>query len=520
MDTFLSIHQNDVIGTLSMFDRMIFKGYLTHLFPQGAFGRFLSAQGVLLKDFAQYVEQATRALKEHAQHLAKEADRPFIYLASATTKARGQSKEDLARAIAARDGITEGLVCVFSVLETCTTFAVQGNRETHKLEVVRRPRKCLHFYFYYLDAEFGLMHIRLQSWFPFDIQIYINGREWLARQLDRRGIPYERYDNKLLHIADLDTAQALCDKCVRRKWPRVLNAFARRVNPLLPLIRQTGFGGYYWVIDQAEYATDVFFRDRATLEALFPALVELSMTAFSAEDVMRFLGRKLHGNFQGDITTDRKRRPEGRRVKHRVKTNALKMYDAASLLRVETTINNPREFRVLRVVQTPEGRQRRWMPMGKGVANLWRLAQVGRQANTRYLDALAWAQPTGKAIAELDCLCHPHKANGKRHARFNPVTREDCDLFTAVLAGEHALNGFRNKDLQARLYATPPASPAERRRRSAHVTRLIAKLRGHGLIAKVKDSRLYRVTERGAHLMSAAIYCRNKEFPRYAWQTP
>ncbi len=242
MNTFLSIHQNDVIGTLSMFDRMIFKGYLTHLFPQGAFGRFLSVQSVLFKDFAQYVEQATHTLKEHAQRLAQEADRPFIYLASATTKARGQSKEDLARAIAARDGITEGLVCVFSVLEVGTTFAVRGNRETHKLEVVRRQRKCLHFYFYYLDAEFGLMHIRLQSWFPFDIQIYINGREWLARQLDRRDIPYERYDNKFLHIADLDTAQALCDKFVRRKWPRVLNAFARRVNPLLPLIRQPASG--------------------------------------------------------------------------------------------------------------------------------------------------------------------------------------------------------------------------------------------------------------------------------------
>jgi hypothetical protein len=518
MDTFLSIHQNDVIGTLSMFDRMIFKGYLTHFFPKGAFGRFLSSQGVLLKEFGQYVERATQALKEHAQRLAEDAGRPFIYLASATTRASGQSKEDLARSIAARDGITEGLVCVFSVLEICMSFIVRGNYQTHKLDIVRQLRKCLHFYFYYLDPEFGLMHIRLQSWFPFDIQIYVNGREWLARQLDRRGIAYERYDNKLLHIADLDTAQALCDKFARRKWPRLLNAFARLVNPLLPVIRQTGFGGYYWVTDQAEYATDVFFRDRAALEALFPTLVELSMTAFGAEDVLRFLGRKLHGNFQGDVTTDRKRRPEGRRVKHRMKTNSLKMYDAASVLRIETTINNPREFRVLRVVQTPQGRQRRWLPMGKGVANLWRVAQVGRQANSRYLNALAYAQPTGKAIAELDRLCHPHKANGKRYARFNPVTTEDCDLFTAVLAGEHALNGFRNKDLQTRLYSTPPVSPAERRRRSAHITRLIAKLRGHGLIAKVKDSRLYRVTERGARLMSAAIHCRNKEFPNYAWQ--
>ena len=518
MKTFTSIHQDALLGTLSTFDRLIFKGYLTGLFPSGAFSRYLSKQGVLLKDFDQHVTQATQAIKAHMQQLADEAGRPLIYLASAPTRAKGQTKEDRARAIAAEAGVTEGLVCIFSVLETCMSFVVRGNRETHKLEAVRQVRKCLHYYLYYLDAEFGLMHIRLQSWFPFNLQIYINGREWLARQLDKREIAYQRYDNKLFQIADLDTAQAWCDKFAHRRWPRVLDAFARRVNPHLSTLRRTGFGGYYWVIDQAEYATDVFFREPADLEALFPALVELAMMALSADDVMRFLGRKPHGNFQGQVTTDHKRRKEGRRVKHCLKSNSLKMYNVPGLLRVETTTNNPREFRVLRVVDTPQGRQRRWRPMGKGVANFWRFAQVGQQSNARYLNLLAHAQPKGKAIAELDRLCRPALTEGKRYARFNPITAQDCNLFAAVLAGEHALTGFRNKDLQARLYSAPPVSPDEPRRRSARVTRLIAKLHGHGLIAKVKDCRLYRVTERGASLMAAAILCRNKEFPAQVLQ--
>lgn len=357
-----------------------------------------------------------------------------------------------------------------------------------------------------------------QGWFPFAIQIYINGREWLARQLEQRRIPYQRYDNKITHAADLAATKALCKKFAHRKWPRVLNAFARRVNPHLDMISRAGFGGYYWVIDQSEYATDVLFRDRASLQALFPALVELAMTAFSAEDVLRFMGRKLHGNFKGEVTTDLKRRPEGRRVKHRMNRNSLKIYDPANDLRAETTINNPREFRVLRVVQTREGRQRRWMPMGKGVSNLWRYAQVSLQANLRYLDALACAQPKGKAIAELDHLCRPRINNGKRYAKFNPITAEDCALFTAVLAGEHALNGFRNKDVQTRLYSSPAETEKEQRQRSMRVSRLLAKLRGHGLIKKVKKSRLYRITERGYQLMTAAIYCRNKEFPDFVFQ--
>ena len=515
MQTFLSIHQDKIVGTLSMFDRMIFKGYLTGFFPKGAFGAYLWRKGVLLKDFGHYVQESTQKLKAHIEGLAQVAGRPMEYLTSSK-----ESKEERARAIAEREGITEGLVCIFSVLEPCMSFDVRGNRQSHKLEVVRRPRKCLHYYAYYLDCEFGLMPIRLQSWFPFELQIYVNGREWLARQLDQRGIAYQRYDNKLTDIADLETAQALCERFAQRKWLRLLNAFARRINPFLKDLRQAGMGGYYWRLSQAEYASDVFFRDRPTLEALLPALLETSMSAFSAEDVLRFLGRKLHGNFQGQVTTDRKKRSEGRRVKHRMKGNSIKWYDALNILRIETTINQPREFRILRLVETPQGRQRRWLPMGKGVANLWRYAQVGRAANYRYLNALAFAQPTGKAIAALEGLCHPKTTHGKRYARFNPITQADCDLFAATLAGEHALNGFRNKHLQAYLYPTPPRSHAERHQRSAHVTRLSAKLRGYGLIAKVPGSRLYRSTPRGIQLMSAAILCRNKTFPSFAMHCP
>ena len=518
MQTFLSIHHDVIAGTLSTFDRLIFKGHLTSFYPQGAFARFLNSQHVLLKDFAAYAEATSARLKAHAQQVAAEAQRPYLYLAAASTAASGHSKEAQARAIAERDGLSEGLICVFAVVEPCGTFTVRGNRETQRLEVVRENRKCLHFYFYYLDREFGFMHVRLQSWFPFTLQVYINGREWLARQLDQRGIAYQRYDNKLTQLADLGTAQALCEKFAHRQWPRILDALARAVNPLLPTLRRAGFRSYYWSVDQAEYATDVLFRDRASLEALLPALQELATSAFSADDVLRFLGRKLHGNFQGEVTTSLKRRREGRRVKHTLKRNSLKLYDVLNVLRIETTLNNPREFRVLRLIETRQGRQRRWCPMGKGVTNFWRYAQVGRQANGRYLEALAHAQPKGKAIAELDGLCQPHREKGKRYAKFNPVAAEDNALFAAVLAGEHHLNGFRNKDLQARLYPAPVHSDAEQRRRSARVTRWIAKLRGHGLIAKVKASRLYRITQRGLRLMAAALWCRNKEFPGFVLQ--
>jgi len=507
------------VGVLTSFDRVIFKGHLTGFFPRGAFARFLGRQGVLLKDFKPYVEKATATLKAHAKQFAEEHGRQYLYLASAKTRASGESKEELARAIAEQEGIVEGLICVFSCIEPCRSFSVRGNRETHKLEVVYGPRKCLHFYFYFIDPEFGFMHLRLQSWFPFEVQVHINAHEWLARQMDERGIRYERYGNCFTHIEDLQTAQQLCERFAHRTWPRVLNAFARRLNPLLPTIKETGFGEYYWVTAQCEVATDVMFRDRASLETILPDLFEHATLHFSAEDVLRFLGRKLHGNFKGEVKTSLKKRPEGYRVKHWMKRNSIKMYDKWSVLRVETTINNPREFKVLKVVETPEGNERRWLPMGKGVANFWRYSQVGTQANHRYLEALAYAQPKGEAIQALDDLCRTRIKDGKRYAKFNPVTQHDCTLFAAVLAGEHTLNGFRNRDLRAHLYDQPASTPQDSKRRCARVSRLIAKLRGHGLIAKVKDARLYRVTQHGHRVMFAALHFRSTDFPN-AYQCP
>jgi hypothetical protein len=513
MKAFLEAHQDSIVGVLTTFDRIIFKGHLTSFFPGGAFARFLWCQGVLLKDFKPYVEKATATLKAHAKQFAEEHGRRYVYLASAKTRASGGTKEELARAIAEEEGITEGLICVFSCVEPCRSFSVRGNRGTHKLEVVYEPRKCLHFYFYFIDPEFGFIHIRLQSWFPFEIQVYINGHEWLARQMDQRGIEYERYGNCFTSIADIETGQKLCEKLAHRKWPRVLNAFARRLNPLLSTIKEVGFGEYYWVTDQCEVATDVMFRDRASLESILPNLFEHATLHLSAEDVLRFLGRKLHGNFKGEVKTSLKKRPEGYRVKHWMKRNSIKMYDKWSVLRIETTINNPREFKVLKHLETAEGDTRRWLPMGKGVANFWRYSQVGMQANHRYLDTLAYAQPKGEAIQALDDLCRSHVKDGKRYAKFNPVTEQDCTLFAAVLAGEHAINGFRNRDLRTHLYDQPASTPQEAKRRCARVSRLIAKLRGHGLIAKVKNSRLYRATRYGYRVLFAVLHFRSTGFP-------
>jgi hypothetical protein len=295
MKSFVDRHGGSITGVINTFDRMIFKGHLNGFFPEGAFGRYLSRRGILLKDAGAFFEAETQRIRDHVVSIAAAAERPVEYLAGASTHRSGTSKQARARALAERDGVAEGLVRVLSVLEPCRSFTVAGNRETKRLEVVHRPRKGLHYYPYLIDPEFGWMHVRLQTWAPYEIQVYVNGREWLARQLDAAGSGYQRSDNKITAVEDAAAVAALCQRFAHTDWPPFLERQAALVNPLLPAITAAGFPGYWWVIDQCEYASDVLFTDRAARETIQGDLVTAAVTALGATDVLHFLGGNAPG---------------------------------------------------------------------------------------------------------------------------------------------------------------------------------------------------------------------------------
>jgi hypothetical protein len=226
--------------------------------------------------------------------------------------------------------------------------------------------------------------------------------------------------------------------------------------------------------------------------------------------------RRPQPRFDGEVLTDcKKERWPGARVKHRMKNNWLKMYDKFGLiLRIETVINQPREFRVRRPC-TRQGQQHMaWLPMNKGVSNFYHYHHVARAANQRYLDALAVVDLPTATAQHLDRLCQPVRYHGRRRRGLNPLRAEEQELFFAALRGDHLLNGFRNRDLAEQLYPRPTKDSREQCRRTARVARLIQLLRAHGLIAKIPHSYRYRVTDKGEAIMSAAVYLRHKAFPK------
>ena len=263
---------------------------------------------------------------------------------------------------------------------------------------------------------------------------------------------------------------------------------------------------YYWSGYQSEWATDIVFKSSAALAAIYPALVLHAMTTYSSPDVMRFLGRRVHGSFQGQIVSHFKDRAEGVRIKHSVGGNSVKIYDKfARILRLETTMNDPYGFKVFRPKENDPGGPCSWRPLRYGVADFHRRAQVSQASNERYLDALA-AVDTSVPLGELvGSICTPTTWKGQRVRALRPWSHEDLELFRAVTRGEFSVNGFRNRDLQALLFDSPANSPEEKRRRSSRVSRLLRMLRAHHLIRKVPSTHRYVLSPKGRDIMAAVL---------------
>src|SRR6266849_3815949 len=477
MHRFTTKYADRLVGTLSGFDRLVFRGTLRRLaFVEGLQG-YLSARKVLLKEFGAHAQAVTARVKEAALAAAHTAQVPVQYLASATV-----SKEEVARRIAHERGLTAGPVCLLTSVEPFLGFDIYRNAKTKRLELVSRYRKGLHYYWYTLHPECGFLNVRLRTWFPFDVQVCLNGREWLAQT----------------------------------------------VNPLWEELFGDFCPGYYWSTYQSEWATDLVFADPAALRRLYPLLVRHGMTTLASADVLRFLGRqvpaqgKVPGTIRAEVTSDVKTRAEGVRIKHRVNSNAVKAYDKAytadrAVLRAETTLNNVSDLKVYRPKEGGPEEEKDWRPLRKGVADLQRRAQVSQASNERYLDALASVDDGATLEERLQQITLPATWKGKQVRALQPFAAADMALLEGVSRGEFTINGLRNRDLRPLLYGEESDVPREEiRRRAGRVTRQLRRLRAHGLLQKVPHTHRYQVTAAGREIITALLTARHTPIAQLA----
>ena len=293
-----------------------------------------------------------------------------------------------------------------------------------------------------------------------------------------------------------------------------LNRIANQINPARAEVVGQKAPPYYWSAHQSEWATDVMFRTPDDLAAIYSSLVKHGITHFASPDVLRFLGRRVHPGFKGELTSHFKDRPEGLRLKHAVGGNSIKIYDKqGSVLRIETTINAPRDFKVYRPKEGGHPGELAWRYMRRGVADLHRRAEVSQAANKRYLEALGTVDIEQTVQQLIAKVLGPAQLEGRTLRPLAPWSK-DLPLLEAISRGEFAINGFRNRDIAALLHPAAAENTTEARRRSASVTRLLRILRAHGIVTKVNKTYRYQLTQRGRQVIAAVLATRSASVRR------
>jgi hypothetical protein len=505
MQSFIHRFADKVSGVLSGWDRIRFRGTPRRISSLRGLGSFLYERSVLLKNFKDWAIGLTETVRQSTTRLAAESNTKVYHLTSSTTR-----KEEFARKVSEDRWNQDGLSCILSCIELCNTFTVGPNRDKKRLELRAHPSKCLHYYFYLRHPHWGPMHVRLQTWLPFTVHVCLNGRDWLGTEMTRLHLPHTQCDNTFTFVKDMPRAQRLLDRQLETNWDWHLDRLLTQVHPL----RQKMFGcpmQYYWSADETEWATDILFRSADDLARLYRRFVQHGMQHFSCGDVLRFLGRRGSIRQQGAaaLQSDLKTRYEGVRIKHALNRNSLKMYDKqASVLRVETTVNDPRDMKVYRSVEgDPEG-PKDWRRLRKGVADLQRRAEVSQAANERYLEALSTVDDAQTLKETTAAICQPVTWNGNRARPLNPLAEGDAALLAAVNRGEFAINGFRNRDLVPLLQGKRSQDPAAAKRQAAKVTRQLRLLRAHKLIVKVQKTHRYVLTSTGRSTINAILAAR------------
>jgi hypothetical protein len=498
-----------IVCTLHCFDRVIFKGHSSLSAPR-ELEKFVDYVLKVRRDYFMktLAPQYSDRLVEHAQVMARKTGRTYQY------RTGNFRKDQWAHQLIRDQGISSGLVGILCTQETCSSFQLAPAEG--RPVFISRPRQQRVLYYYFLDPQLGLIHVRLQTWLPFTIQVYVNGHEWLAQQMVDKKLGFVQQHNAFTQLDDPAAAQRLADRFPQLDWTSILDRLALQVNPLLRDV----LDGYQtrWVTDQVEFATDLLFTSRAALAGLYRKLLDYAVTTFTPKDILTFLGRKWDRRFDGEVQTDYEDdRWFGTRIKHCMKTNWLKMYDKFSLiLRIETVINAPQEFFVWRSRPHHDGSSSMgYYPMTKNVLSLVHYREQALACNRRYLDALAVVDDPTPAYQELRQLTEPQVVQGRSYAGFNPARRDDILLFAAVLDGDHVTRGFRNGAIRTPVFGDSK-EPLKRRLDSAAIGRLLKRLHVRHIVAKIPRTRRWRVTERGRHLLGLSVQLYRRAWPQLA----
>ena len=503
--SFIDRFGEKIMGVINGFDRIVFKGIFQPLMHAGGVYSLLSRNGCKNTEFKEWMDAQTKRIERSAERFSREhCGEKVQYL-----RTWRERKEELAHEKQKKRGIESGVIGVWSCLESGMTYQatyVEGASRP-ALKKCWKPQK--HLYFYMDDPTYGFMNIRLQTWFPYSIQICMNGREWLRRSLETEQIAHLRKGNKFLHIEDYGRAQALLSQQLDTQWNTVLDQFIPFVFPDMESILWGGLT-YYWTLWQSEWATDMIFKSQDYLESQMDRFRQHAFMTGNSGRILNYMGhpiddiKNLPRNFKRQISSrlgDFGDFHEGGRVKHWMGCNSVKLYNEYNILRVEMTMNEPKDFKAFRHKQgEPTTEKKTLCPLRKGVADIPLRAKVSQQINDRFLDNMGQVKNDRPVSELLDMVTRGFIKNGKKVRGLDPLGK-DLEILRLLADPKVEIDGVTNKSLRPNLAKTKWGKGRTDRQLSARLSRAIRLLRDHGVLHKVPKQRKYRLSKLGRILV-------------------
>jgi hypothetical protein len=479
-------YRERLAGVLSCYDRIIVIGTLPGACYAKGMTAFLSARQIRIFDYPRFAEPLRDRIRDRAAELASAASVTIEHVAKNHIR-----KEDIIAKVLAVRGDHPGLVHIISAMEACNSYKPWHDKRTHRTFLRPDSGKCLHYYFYFIDAELGLIYLRVPTWCPFRLQFYCNGHSWLARQLTATEVGFTLADNAFLRIDDWQWAQTLANHLSPADLHRILDRYAQQCCPVLDVFGQS----YHWSFMQVEYATDLVFRSQASLKPLYEQLSRQAILTVKAEHVASFLGHKITAQLAQEIGSQFATRIEGTCVKHRFGKSSIKIYDKFGLvLRIETTTNDVSAFKHYRTVEHRQGPATRALaPVRKMIYSLNDLREILLACNRRYLEYLSSLDDFSAGVRALDRLTRPRPVKGRNVKGLNFFSRAEQTLLSALQRPGFNIAGLRRADLRPLVAQCSPAT----------LTRQLTRLRHLGVIKRVTGTYRYYLTRAGRAAVAA-----------------
>jgi len=481
-------YADQVNGMYSCYDRVIIQGTLPVFCYSEGMTSYLYSKKIRIFDYPRFAEPLRDKLRSNAEHLANENNLTIDFI-----RKKNFRKEKRIHDIIEKRGSHSGLVHIFSAMEPCASYKPWHDKKTHKTFLKYAPGKCLHYYFYLIDDLLGLCYVRVPTWCPFRLQIYFNGHNHLASGLTKESLSFSQLDNLFLDFASFEHAQEICDQLTVDEIHQKLDVFANQFCPVIKELDQS----YHWSIMQAEYATDIVFKQQQDLQRIYDQLVRVAIHTVKPDNIATFLGKKLHFNYQGEMGNNFNTRIQGTRIKHSMGPVSIKMYDKLGLvLRIETTVNDVSFFKHYRKVEHRDGTQsRKLAQMKKGIYSLTPLRDLLLAANHRYLQFISAIDDMTAGVKKVNKLSNSIVKNERSYKGFNFFSADDQNLFEIISRGEFNISGFQNKNVRQHFD----------NKNSGQISRILKRLHVHGLIKKVGHTYKYYLTKFGQRVIALGL---------------